>query len=444
MVRPDDDFRKLAENYVCVRVTNINDIDFNVYPFDWDLTLVLMTAHPDGTVYHRHGGRTQVSPMSMLVIKRMMRDSLERHRAHIGRTTPHVPGPSLKSLVEGRLRGRIRPVHGCLHCHYVREANQDLLRQEGRWTPDRFWIFPPVDRLGIRVDDADQTRVTAVVKDSPSARAGLQVDDRILAVDGTPVLSKSDIEWVLNQLSPEAVVLRIEVARGDSRRPVTVRLPLGWKIGDPEDQAWRTSNPFTTHMRKYLPSPGFIGRRLGPDERPEAIKEKPFALLITDMNHASALAGVRTGDILISAGHRSDFKTTAGFFRWCELMRRLGSSLELELFRRGKVMRLQLTSEHLNDTRIKGTPTSSFGFTVQQLAGGGGLRVGTVIVTSDAWVQGIRLGDRLRTVEGEEVSTLSEVRDILNAHLPGDVLALELERDRTRRTVSVELVGLKE
>ncbi len=48
-----------------MRVTNINEVDLNTFTFDHDLTMAVVLAHPDGTVYHRYGGRADLSPMSM-------------------------------------------------------------------------------------------------------------------------------------------------------------------------------------------------------------------------------------------------------------------------------------------------------------------------------------------------------------------------------------------
>ena len=60
-----DVFKAIAKDYVCVRTTNINDIDLSLYPFDYDLTMAIFLANGDGTVCDRYGGRDDVSPMNM-------------------------------------------------------------------------------------------------------------------------------------------------------------------------------------------------------------------------------------------------------------------------------------------------------------------------------------------------------------------------------------------
>ena len=47
----------LYAGYVPVRVTDMRGVDLARWPFDFDLTFAMLAVHPDGTVYHRYGGR---------------------------------------------------------------------------------------------------------------------------------------------------------------------------------------------------------------------------------------------------------------------------------------------------------------------------------------------------------------------------------------------------
>jgi hypothetical protein len=118
--------------------------------------MAIVLANEDGTVYHRYGGRTNVSPMNMDSLLEIMEKGLATHRQYeASREVSKVrTGTLLKigELVESQLRGRMNPVHGCYHCHYVREAQVYLAAKNGTWTPDQFWVWPSPRRLGLVMD----------------------------------------------------------------------------------------------------------------------------------------------------------------------------------------------------------------------------------------------------------------------------------------------------
>ena len=179
LVRPPQVFRDVAREYVCVRITNVDAIDLNVYPFDYDLTLAVVLANADGTVYHRYGGRDRISPMHMDTLVAVLKEGLQTHHDYVPHPEPPSPKPPLilRELVNEKLRGRIQPVFGCFHCHYAREARQYLALETGQWSPDQFWIWPGPDQIGLEMNQTRQSKVDAVAPDSPAARAGLRPGD---------------------------------------------------------------------------------------------------------------------------------------------------------------------------------------------------------------------------------------------------------------------------
>ena len=71
-----------------------------------------------------------------------------------------------------------------------------------------------------------------------------------------------------------------------------------------------------------------------------------------------------------------------------------------------------------------------------------GLYVSAVSKGSDAEAQGVRVGDVLTAVDGQAVTTTSEVLAIRNTHTVGDKMSLTLWRDGEEFTVEVELQDL--
>lgn len=236
VVRSPRSFRSAAEDYVCVRVVNINNLDLNFFAFDYDLTMAIVLANADGTVYHRYGGRSHLSPMNMDTLVDVMKRGLSTHRDYMAKPSPPnaLPPERVSELILDRMKGRMKPMFGCLHCHYVREARQNLKLEAGDWTPNQFWVWPLPERLGLVMDQRRQFEVADVVSGSASS-AGIQKGDVLRSLDGRRILTKYDIQWVLNQSADEAISLPYSVERNGRTLDGELRLQPAWKTGNPEE-----------------------------------------------------------------------------------------------------------------------------------------------------------------------------------------------------------------
>ena len=432
LVRPPQVFRDVAREYVCVRITNVDAIDLNVYPFDYDLTLAVVLANADGTVYHRYGGRDRISPMHMDTLVAVLKEGLQTHHDYVPHPEPPSPKPPLilRELVNEKLRGRIQPVFGCFHCHYAREARQYLALETGQWSPDQFWIWPGPDQIGLEMNQTRQSKVDAVAPDSPAARAGLRPGDRIQMLGGAKILTKYDLQRVLDQMPDRAGELPFTTLRGGHPLSGAIFLSTGWKIGDPADYQWRVRNVFTEHMRKFLPTPGLIGDRLTTDELEAlGLPGQGFGLRVLRLNYGTYLAGVRERDVILGAAGFSDFLSGPEFYRWCEERRRRGQDIQLDLLRQGARMSVRVSLSAMNDTRVEEAPRVALGFIVQELPGNDGLRVGNVIEASGAEKTGLLVGDRIVSIDGRIVRTTPELNGILSSKAPGEMLTLQVTRE---------------
>lgn len=405
-------------------------MDLSEFPFDYDLTMAILLTNADGTVYHRYGGRTHVSPMHIDGLFDLLKGGLETHRQHVVRKSAGSEKPLIVSeLVERELHGKMKPVYGCYHCHHVREAQQALSIKQGRWTPDQFWIWPDPIRLGLVMDQKKQNVVREVVPGSAAEIAGVKPGDALSRLAGKRMLTKYDIQWILEKSPGTAITLDFEILRDNAPIAGQLKLENAWKVGEPQEYAWRVNNIYTRHMQKYLPTPGLMGKLLGGNNLIlHRLRPGAFALEVTRLNYGTHLAGVRIGDVIVSVAGKSDFKTAREFYHWCETQRRSGHDLELGLIRKGKRMRLMVGLNYLNFPSTEKSPEAVLGFTAQEVGWDTGLRVGNVEEGSPAERTGLKHGDAILLVDDQKLIRYKDLEEHLNLKLPGDVLTLKVRR----------------
>jgi membrane-associated protease RseP (regulator of RpoE activity) len=394
--------------------------------------MAILLVNADGTVYHRYGGRSDVSPMNIETLTEILQQGLITHDVYQANQKPIRRKPALPvdELVNKRMQRRMNPVFGCIHCHYVGEAKQYVAMESGNWTPDQFWVWPRSERLGLVMDQNHQYVVQSVQDHSSAQKAGIQKGDHLLTLNEARILTKYDIQWILENSPNKAIQLPFTVSRNDHIIRGILNLEDAWKVGDPDEYGWRIRNVFTAHMAKFLPTPGLVGQQLSKKELKKAkLPEKTFGLRVTRLNQGAYLAGIRMGDIILSAGHRSDFGDKRDFFRWCEILRRSGRDIQILLQRDETQLQLMATREHLNYRQVEMAPEVDVGFIIQELAADRGLRVGNVYKDSGADRCGLIVGDRIQGVDGETVSYYDELQDILNRKSPGDLLRISVLRE---------------
>ncbi|MCC6739198.1 MAG: PDZ domain-containing protein [Planctomycetia bacterium] len=336
---------------MCVRVTNMKGVDLNTFVFDWDLTFAVLLMNADGTVYHRYGGRDHESAdgrLSMEALTRLVREGLETDREY--RKAPKAREGVQKQAIEEipvfAERLKKNPNVECFHCHMATEARREQAQKDGRWTPDDRWLWPLPDKAGLRLDPQEPTRVTEVAKDSPAAKAGLQKDDRLVSVNGTRVRTEPDVQWFLHDTPPAGGSLEVAFIRGTGKRTVTLALASGWKAATPLEYSWRPA------MWLLRPDPGFGGDDLDAAEKQKlGLRADAFAVRVNylidwgdraETGRNARKAGVRKGDILLSAGGVSDFHDHKHFQTWFRFTREPGKDVELKLWRDGKEILVSL------------------------------------------------------------------------------------------------------
>ena len=156
-------------------------------------------------------------------------------------------------------------------------------------------------RLGVAVQEVNQSfadsfkldkpegaLVSMVEKGSPADKAGLQAGDVIRKVDGKPIISSGDLPALISMNAPgDAVAL--DVWRQGAPRQITA------KLVNANDKSEKLG------AKKDIPTQRKLGlalRPLQPEEKQQSGIET--GLLIQQATGPAAIAGVQSGDVLLS------------------------------------------------------------------------------------------------------------------------------------------------
>jgi hypothetical protein len=316
-------------------------VDLSRYRFDYGLTFAALLMHPDGTVYHRYGGRDHRAAdvwLSEASLVSLLDATLAEHEAYSA--SPDPPDPSPPVRLEDVPAYAAKDNGQCIHCHSVRAALYEDAQAAGTWRRSNLWYDPPPGQIGIDVDRDDQALVVSVEPGSPAADSGVLEGDRLLTVSGRRVLTASDLSFVLHDVDVDGGVLATEVERDGEALRLDVSLEPGWKRATPLEYHWR---PFKWELD---PRVGFGGRDLDDEAKAElGVPPEELAFRITYMvergKHkryalAAKEAGIRKGDVVIAANGRHDFAGNDHFHTWWRFTRRPGDVVAVRLMRDGK------------------------------------------------------------------------------------------------------------
>lgn len=305
----------LADQFICARIINANTFDLSLFQFDYDVSFAALFFNGDRTIYGRFGTRAQKDSRAKDVtldgFKKALEGALEVHRGYPAnkqslagkqgnRMTAKTPldYPMLNEKYKPELDWAGKVVGSCIHCHMLREAERQTLRGNGLPLPDALVYPSPLPgSIGLSLDNHERALVKSVAENSPASAAGFQNGDNISVLEGQPIISVADVQWVLDH-APASGTLKASVIRGGKTNELDISLPAGWRTK--QDISWR---PTTWGFR------GMIGGILTEDLSDEIRKERGLnqeglGLLIKHVGqfgpHAAAKnAGFKVNDVIV-------------------------------------------------------------------------------------------------------------------------------------------------
>jgi hypothetical protein len=357
--RQDAKLSELMDKFVCVRVVQFWGQDLSLFQFDQELTWAVFLMNADKTLYGRYGSRSDhkdtQKDISVEGLVKAMEGALELHAAYpgnkaslAGKTGPKVPFPTPESIPELRGKPNIKPADGtrggCVHCHQAHDGEVWSLRKAGQALADKqIWPFPMPDELGLSLDPKERATVTAVAAGSPAEKGGFKPGDRIAKLEGQPILSIADVQWVLHN-AKDGGTLKAEVDRGGKTESATLALAAGWRQKD--DFTWRV---ITWSMRHKLLGTEPLEavaeaekKQAGAAPGGMALRIKKFPPDWVKEKNGAAQQKFQPGDVIIAVDGRNGFLTEGELLGYLMQKKQPGQSAEFTVVRGGKPQKLQI------------------------------------------------------------------------------------------------------
>ena len=360
LVDQDPVVRPLLEKFVCVRQVATNGLDLSLFQYDTDQSFAVFMLHADRTIYGRFGTRSHrtewIGDVSLPGLAEALQGALELHAGYpankeslAGKTGPAPlfaspeKFPSLKDKFTDSLNYKGDVVKSCIHCHQIGDAIRDFYRADAKPIPETvLFPYPHPKSIGMILDPATKASVKDIVDDSPAAMAGIQTGDKIVSLNGQPILSAADVQWVLHAVPASGGTVKAVVHRSGSQQSLALVLPPNWRRTG--DISWRVSSWGLRRM-----SCG--GLKLEPIESGErktlGISDSAMALRVTHVGqygpHAAAKkAGFQVDDVLIEVDGRHDLISESDMMVYGVTKKKPGQLASVVVLRGGQRKKLSL------------------------------------------------------------------------------------------------------
>jgi len=346
----DPRVRDLLDRFVCVRVVTANGLDLSLFQYDYDQSWAAFVLNADRTIYGRYGTRSHQresdDDVSIEGFARTLEAALRLHAdfaankaALAAKRGPDaeipVPEelPTLKGKYGPRLNYESNVVQSCIHCHMVGEAQRTVYRQKNEPLPDKFMFpYPNPKQLGLVLDPKEAATVLRVEPEATAARDGFRPGDEITSLEGQPIISTADIQWVLHNAG-DSGRLTARVRRDGRELDVPLTLEPGWRRQG--DISWRVSS----WSLRRIALGGLSLDPATPEERRRAkANESQLALRVKAVGqygpHAAARdAGFQKDDVIVSFDGRTERMTEGQLFEYVLRNKRTGDQVPVIVLR---------------------------------------------------------------------------------------------------------------
>lgn len=318
--------QQLLKSFVRVRIVGTNGLDLSLFQFDTDQSFSVFVFNPDRTLYGRYGTRSDRTKwegdVSIEGLARALEACLRIHREYpknkeslLGKqaSKPVFATPDKIPVFREKYKEKLEydgnVVQGCIHCHMIGEGMRDhYLASTGKIPDEVIYPFPHPKSLGLILDPSQCATVKEIVPGSVAEKSGLKAGDQIATMNGQPLVSIADVQWVFHGVPMSGGTVVTNYRRGTELLETTLSLPENWRRLDQIE--WRASS----WQLRQVGLGGMLLKPASESERASAkVGEGDMAFSVEHVGayapHDRAKnAGVRKGDILISVDGRRDFR----------------------------------------------------------------------------------------------------------------------------------------
>ena len=344
--RSDQRLKELLEKFVCVRAVEMEGVDLSLFQFDYDNTWTAFFLNADHTIYGRYGTRSSGGgdvgdDVSIAGFVKALEGALEIHAGYPANkpslASKRGVAPEANEIRDFpifRSRFAEPPPRGCAHCHHVFEALRSVPRRDKKPIPeDLMWPYPKPDRLGLSLALDERATVATVAAASAAERAGFAPHDRITTMEGQPIISIADVQWVLQHAKVPGDVTT-EVERAGAKQKLTLHLAADWRKG--EDITWR---PSTAPMRP------FRWQDADPAQRTAlGVKDGALCARVRNVGNGSAgqKAGLAVGDAIVEIDGSATSMDENQWLSYVQQKNVRGDIIVLTVIHGGKRVKLRL------------------------------------------------------------------------------------------------------
>lgn len=360
LIEQHEEVRPLLQKFVRVRLVAANHLDLSLFQFDTDQSFTVFFLNSDGTVYGRFGTRSDqiqwADDVSIDGLARAMEGALTLHAGYPANRrllaakrgpAPEFAVPEDFPLWKGKYGPRLNyegnVERSCIHCHMVGDAARQLARDRtGRLPEELLFPYPHPRALGVALDPRERARVLRIEPESPAARAGLYPDDELLSLNGQPLLSIADVQWVLHRTPASGGRIAVVLRRGGQEQELEWMLAPGWRRHD--DIAWRASS---WELRRMALG-GLYVKPLDEDTRSQQKLESDRQGLYVEhvgqyAPHDQAhKAGFQKGDVIVSFDGQSGFRRETDLLAYALNDVPVDRTVEVVVERQGERRQLKL------------------------------------------------------------------------------------------------------
>jgi hypothetical protein len=340
----DSPLGKQLDQYVCVRITRLDNIDVGLFEHDRNNAIYFYALNADEQIYLRYGGRDSASAETYLQQDSLilaLKQGLELHRRYLAGDLPKIPRPkpvmprSIPLLVKRTFEN-----NQCVECHLVQDFQNMHRELDGTLDPVRdLYKSPDIKTIGIYLDVPKGLRVREAK--GAAIAAGMQPGDVITALNGKLVYTFGDLQYTYDKVDRKAEKIELTVDRAGKPVKLTVDLPIRW---------WWTDLRF--RQSSVDPRLYFEDKPLTPEER-KALGLNPdgFASEVKYVSDFAKVMGsheLKLGDVIFAVDGVETDKLAHTAELYLKLRKAVGSEVMLDVLRAGQRIKMPLKSSRMS------------------------------------------------------------------------------------------------